>query len=315
MMKAITNLVSKLPLKGLLRNMGVVLLVILSLALSGCVSEGILAPKGQVAIAEHRLIFFAVGLMLIVVIPTIFMALFFGWRYREKTQNNAKYEPEWRHNTLLEVVWWTIPCIIILILGTVTWKTTHSLDPFKPLDSQEAPVTIEVISLDWKWLFIYPDYKIATINYLCIPTGRPINFKITAAAPMNSFIIPQLGGQIYAMTGMTTQLHLYTDTPGSYRGFGANYTGIGFAGMQFVTEATSPDKFNSCVKKIQETPDTLTSDVFWKQLVPQSTDDPVRYFGSVEPGLFDKIVMSYMMPGMGDNAVPDEHAVMNQSNH
>jgi cytochrome o ubiquinol oxidase subunit 2 len=315
MIKPISNLVSRLPVKALLRNLSVVLLVILSLALSGCNSEGILAPKGQIAFAEHKLIFFSIALMLIVVIPTIFMALWFGWRYREKTQNNAKYDPEWTHSTLLEVVWWGIPCIIILILGTVTWKTTHSLDPFKPLDSKEKPVVIEVVSLDWKWLFVYPEYKIATVNYLRIPTGRPINFKITAAAPMNSFIIPQLGGQIYAMTGMTTQLHLHTDIPGSYRGFGANYTGLGFADMQFVAQATSPEDFTLWVKTVQNKPDILTADVFWNKLVPQSTQDPVQYFGNVTPGLFDDIVMSYMMPGMRPNVAPDEHAVMNQSNH
>lgn len=300
-------------MKAIIKNVSLIFLVILSLALGGCHSEGILAPKGEIAFAEYKLIFFAIGLMLIVVIPTIFMALYFGWRYREK--NNAHYAPEWRHNTLLEVVWWGIPCIIILILGTVTWKTTHSLDPFKPLNSQEKPVLVEVVSLDWKWLFIYPEYKIATVNYLRLPTGRPIDFKITAAAPMNSFVIPQLGGQIYAMTGMTTQLHLITDIPGSYRGFGANYTGVGFAGMQFTTDVSSPEDFADWVKTAQKKPDSLTPDVFWNRLVPPSTENPVAYFGKVSPGLFDDIVMSYMMPGMGDNARPNTHTITNPINH
>ncbi len=313
-MKSVINLASRLLNNRVLRNINFALIAMMAFFLSACHSgNGALRPRGPVAASELHLIRFAVELMLIVVIPTIFMAFWFGWRYREK--NNRKYTPEWKHSTLLEVVWWAIPCIIIAILATVTWKTTHELDPFKPLSSQEKPVTIEVISLDWKWLFIYPDYKIATVNYLCIPTGTPINFKITAAGPMNSFIIPQLAGQIYAMTGMTTQLHLIADVPGSYRGFGANYTGVGFAGMTFVAEATSSEKFNSCVKRIQENPDRLTPDVFWNQLVPQSTNDPVRYFGSVEPGLFDAVVMSYMMPSMKDNVAPDEHVVMNQSNH
>ena len=313
-MKSVINLVSKLLNNRMLRNINFALIAVMAFFLSACHSgNGALTPRGPVAANELYLIRFAVELMLIVVIPTIFMAFWFGWRYREK--NNRKYTPEWTHSTLLEVIWWAIPCIIIVILGTVTWKTTHELDPFQPLNSQEKPVEIEVISLDWKWLFIYPEYKIATVNYLCIPTGKPINFRITAAGPMNSFIIPQLGGQIYAMTGMTTQLHLQADAPGSYRGFGANYTGIGFAGMTFVAEATSQDKFNSCIKRIQETPDRLTADVFWSQLAPQSTNDPVRYFGSVEPGLFDAVVMSYMMPGMmKDRVGSDEHTVMNQSN-
>lgn len=300
-------------IKAITKNMSVVLLVAMTFFLNGChFDSGALAPRGPIAASELHLVCFAVELMLIVVIPTIFMALWFAWRYRAK--NNAKYSPEWKHSTLLEIVWWSIPCIIILILGTVTWKTTHSLDPYKPLDSQKKPIVVEVISLDWKWLFIYPEYKIATVNYLRIPTDTPIDFKITAAAPMNSFIIPQLGGQIYAMTGMTTQLHLSADVPGSYRGFAANYTGVGFAGMQFVVDATSQENFTGWVKTTQESPDKLTSEVFWNQLAPQSANIPVHYFGSVETGLFDDVIMSYMMSGMKDNTAPDK-PVINQSNH
>jgi cytochrome o ubiquinol oxidase subunit 2 len=155
---------------------------------------------------------------------------------------------------------------------------------------------VEVVSLDWKWLFIYPEYKIATVNYLKIPAGTPINFRITAASPMNSFIIPQLGGQIYAMTGMTTQLHLLADAPGVYRGLATNYTGVGFAGMHFDTEAVSPEHFSSWVKTVQETPEQLTSAVFWDSLMPKSIDAPVSYFGHVDDGLFDNIIMHYMMP-------------------
>lgn len=314
MMKAIIGLISKLPIKGMFRNMSVVLLMMMTLVLGGChFNSGALAPRGPIAASELHLIGFAVELMLIVIIPTIFMALWFAWRYREK--NNAKYTPEWTHSTALEIVWWSIPCAIILILGTVTWKTTHSLDPFKPLDSQKKPIVVEVISLDWKWLFIYPEYKIATVNYLRIPTDTPINFKITAAAPMNSFIIPQLGGQIYAMTGMTTQLHLIADVPGSYRGFGANYTGVGFAGMEFVADATSQENFTRWVAAIQSAPDKLTLDAFWNQLAPQSTNNPVHYFGSVEPELFDNVIMSYMMPGTRRNIAADKLAVLNQSKH
>jgi cytochrome o ubiquinol oxidase subunit 2 len=251
--------------------------------------------------------------MLIVVIPTIVLALCFGWYYNAK--RGKKHTPEWKHSYLLEAIWWTIPCIIILILGTVTWKTTHTLDPFKPLNSNKKPVVIEVVSLDWKWLFIYPEYKIATINYLRIPTNTPIDFKITAAAPMNSFVIPQLGGQIYAMTGMTTQLHLMADTAGSYRGFAANYTGRGFAGMNFVAQATSAEDFTSWVKTTQKMPDSLTTDVFWNRLVPPSTDNPVSYFGKVEDGLFDGIVMHYMMPMPEHSAGHDTPVPANESKH
>jgi cytochrome o ubiquinol oxidase subunit II len=285
------------PGNRMMRHGGIILLAIVLLLLSGCHS-GAIAPKGKVATEELKLIIFSVELMLLVVIPVILMACWFGWRYREG--NNGTYTPEWKHSTVLEIVWWSIPCIIILILGTVTWKTTHSLDPYKPIDSQTQPVVIEVVSLDWKWLFIYPESQIATLNYLKIPAGTPINFKITAASPMNSFIIPQLGGQIYAMTGMTTQLHLIADAPGSYRGLATNYTGIGFAGMTFTTDVISPEEFTIWVKSAKNSPDRLNSSVFWDQLVPKSSNDPARQFGSVEAGLFDSIIMHYMMPG-GDH--------------
>lgn len=293
MMKTIFKIVSAPPCKPILKSGAAILTALIALLLSGC-DTGALAPKGEIAAAELKLILFSAKLMLLVVIPVILMALWFGWRYREG--NNAKYTPEWKHSTPLEIIWWSIPCIIILILGTVTWITTHNLDPYKPLNSKVKPLMVEVVSLDWKWLFIYPEYKIATVNYLRIPVGTPVNFKITAASPMNSFIIPQLGGQIYAMTGMTTQLHLLADELGVYRGLATNYTGVGFAGMHFDTEAVSPANFSAWVKATQETPDPLTSTVFWNRLMPKSIDAPVSYFSHVDDGLFDEIIMHYMMP-------------------
>lgn len=286
---------SRSPFLRMFRHASVVILVLTTIVLTGCHS-GAIAPRGQIAAEELKLIIFSIELMLLVVVPVIVMACWFAWRYREG--NNAKYTPEWSHSTLLEIIWWSIPCTIILILGTATWKTTHSLDPYKPIDSLIKPVEVEVISLDWKWLFIYPESQIATLNYLKIPAGTPINFRITAASPMNSFIIPQLGGQIYAMTGMTTQLHLIADAPGNYRGLATNYTGMGFAGMNFNTEVTSPEEFTRWTNTVKNAPVKLTSAVFWEQLVPKSIDDPQRHFGSVETGLFDSIVMHYMMPSV-----------------
>ncbi len=293
MIKPISKGVPRLSGGTILANASVALLAMTLLLLTGCHS-GAVSPQGPIAAAELNLMIFAIKLMLLVVIPVIFMACFFAWKYREG--KNSKYTPEWSHSTMLELVWWSIPIIIILILGTVTWITTHSLDPYKPIDSDKTPVTVEVVSLDWKWLFIYPELKIATVNYLKLPVGTPINFRITAASPMNSFIIPQLGGQIYAMTGMTTQLHLLADKPGTYRGLATNYTGIGFAGMHFDTDVTTPEEFLSWVDTVKQKPTNLTSAVFWDQLMPQSIDDPAGYFGSVEDGLFDNIVMHYMMP-------------------
>lgn len=291
--KLISGLVSDSPFKHMLRSVNALVLTVILCVLSGC-DSGALAPKGMIAAEELKLIMLSAGIMLLVIIPVIFMAIWFAWRYREG--KNAKYTPEWTHSTILEIIWWGIPIIVILILGTITWYTSHSLDPYKPIESKTKPVTIEVVSLDWKWLFIYPEQKIATVNYLKLPVGTPVNFKITAASPMNSFIIPQLGGQIYAMTGMTTQLHLIADVPGVYRGLATNYTGIGFSGMHFDTDVTSPEQFDDWVKSVKALPEQLTSTMFWEQMMTKSMDEPVHYFGRVDEGLFDEIVMHYMMP-------------------
>ena len=269
--------------------------------MAGCTS-GVLNPKGEISAYELKLLVFSILLMLIVVLPVIFLTFWFAWRYRA-TAKKSKYRPEWCHSTLLEAVWWTIPCIIILVLAVVTWVSTHKLDPYRPLDSDKEPITIQVIALDWKWLFIYPDDKIASINYLEIPINRPINFKVTSAAPMNSFIIPELGGQIYAMTGMTTKLYLIADEKGYYRGFSANYTGAGFAEMQFYVKATTEEGFDKWIQKVKQAPKALTWAVFWNELAKPSIDNPTTYFGRIEEDLFSDIVMSYMMPGFESSGV------------
>ncbi|MFZ9035362.1 MAG: ubiquinol oxidase subunit II [Francisellaceae bacterium] len=267
------------------------------LALAGC-DSGLLGAKGVISVYQQKLLLFAFLLMLVVVIPVFFLTFWFAWRYRASNKN-AKYRPNWAHSTTLEIIWWTIPCIIIVILALVTWFTTHKLDPYRSLDSKVKPVTIEVIALDWKWLFIYPEEKIATVNYIEIPVNTPINFKITSAAPMNSFIIPQLAGQIYAMTGMETQLHVMANETGKYRGFSANYTGRGFAEMQFYAKATSEQDFDNWIAKVKTTPTVLTMTAF-DMLKKPSVANPVTYYGSVEKGLFNDVMMSYMMPPMAD---------------
>ncbi|MBK2123662.1 ubiquinol oxidase subunit II [Fangia hongkongensis] len=276
--------------------------------LAGC-DSGMIDPQGPVASYELKLLIFATVLMLIVVIPVIFLTLWFAWRYRASA-TDSKYKPEWSHSTKLEIIWWAIPCVIILILAIVTWVTTHKLNPYKPLDSDKKPVEIQVIALDWKWLFIYPEYKIATVNYIEIPTHRPINFKISSAAPMNSFLIPQLGGQIYAMTGMTTQLHLLASNEGKYRGFSANYTGTGFAHMEFYAKATSEEGFNKWVKQVKASQKDLTWNYFWDHLVKRSIDNPVTYYGTVDKNLFQDVVMSYMMPDYKPGMMMHHHMHM-----
>ncbi|KAA1337032.1 ubiquinol oxidase subunit II, partial [Escherichia coli] len=191
-----------------------------TLMLGGC-DMVLMNPKGAIGVEQKTLILTAFGLMLIVVIPAIVMAIIFALRYREANKS-ATYRPNWAHSNKIELVVWTVPILIIITLATITWKTTHELDPYKPLDSDVKPVTIEVISLDWKWLFIYPEQGIATVNEIVFPKDVPINFKITSDSVMNSFFIPQLGGQIYAMAGMQTKLHLIANSAGKYDGFSAS---------------------------------------------------------------------------------------------
>lgn len=294
--------------KNSLAKLSVTSLILLPAILLGGCSSGVLDPQGPIAHHELRLLIFAILLMLIVVIPVIFLTFWFAWRYRDSA-TKSKYRPNWSHNTVLEIIWWAIPCVIILILGIVTWITTHSLNPYKTLESDKAPIEIEVVALDWKWMFIYPQYDIATVNKIVIPVGHPINFKITSVAPMNSFFIPQLGGQIYAMTGMITKLHLLASNPGMYRGFSANYTGEGFAHMQFYADATSEADFDKWMTKLKTAKKKLTWDYFWGHLVKRSINDSVTYYGQVDKNLFNDIVMYYMMPNYKPDIMGHMHHI------
>ncbi|MGF6916139.1 ubiquinol oxidase subunit II [Paraburkholderia sp. 40] len=271
----------------------------LILLLSGCSNLDILNPKGSVGLAERDLIATSVWAMLIVVVPVILMTLFFAWRYRA-SNSNAEYRPGWTHSTAIEVAVWTIPALIILFLAVLTWKSTHELDPYRPLESQVKPINVEVVALDWKWLFIYPDLGIASVNQLAIPVGTPVNFRITSDTVMNSFFIPQLGGQIYAMAGMQTRLHLIADHAGDYAGTSANFSGKGFSDMKFRTLATSPEDFNAWVAKVRASSDRLDMDRYHAVSEP-SEKDPVRYFSTVDPKLFNNIIARYNNGNVIDN--------------
>jgi cytochrome o ubiquinol oxidase subunit 2 len=261
-----------------------------SLCLSGCKLE-VLDSKGSIGKAEASLIALSTYTMLLVVIPVILMTLFFAWRYRASNKN-ATYAPKWTHSTAIEIVVWAIPAVIILYLGILTWKTTHELDPYKPLQSEVKPINVEVVALDWKWLFIYPDLGIASVNQLAIPVGTPVNFRITSDSVMNSFFIPQLGGQIYAMAGMQTKLHLQADHVGDYAGISANYSGQGFSDMKFRALAMSSADFDAWQKKVKTAPARLDMDVYAGVAKP-SEKDPVKYFSTVDPKLFNNIVGKY----------------------
>lgn len=265
----------------------------LMLLLSGC-KMVILNPKGAIAADEKELLITAMLLMLIVVIPVIVLTLVFAWRYRA-SNTAAKYAPDWAHNTALEVVWWTIPCIIIGILAVITWISSHRLDPYRPLDIKGKPLTIQAISLEWKWLFIYPEQHIATINFVQFPAQVPIRFLITSDAPMNSFQIPQLAGQIYAMAGMQTKLNLIANETGDFTGLSTNYSGLGFSNMKFAVRATSTEEFNQWVKSVKKSPHKLTLNEYNK-LVQPTENSPVEYFSYAANDLFNNVIMKFMMP-------------------
>lgn len=253
----------------------------------------ILNPAGLIGRQELGLMQTAVLLMLIVVVPVFVITGLIVWRYRAGRQ--ARYTPDWDHSVALELVWWAIPLAIIAILAVIAWQSAHRLDPFKPLASQTKPLTVQVVALQWKWLFIYPEQGVASVNDLELPAGTPINFQITADAPMNSFWIPQLGGQIYAMPGMVTQLHLVADRPGRYNGYSANISGTGFAAMHFTATATSQADFTAWVTKLKQTAKPLSFAAYGRLAQPATASRP-SYYAGVEHSLYNDLVMKYMMP-------------------
>ena len=254
----------------------------------------VLDPKGPVALQERNLIMLAGILSLIVVIPVFALTFGFAWRYREGN-TKAKYSPELDHSRVAETIWWLIPSALILTLSIVAWNSSHQLDPFKPLASSTPPITIQVVALDWKWLFIYPQQHIATVNFFQFPKQTPVNFEVTSDAPMNSFWIPQLGGQIYAMPGMSTQLHLMASENGSFNGSSANISGSGFAGMTFTATSSSQVDFNRWVDSVRRSPSSLTAAAYSKLAQP-STSNAVAYYAADDAGLYDSVINKYMLP-------------------
>lgn len=263
------------------------------LLLSGC-NWALFDPQGPIGQAEKSLIFTAVLLMLIVVVPVIVLTLVFAWHFRASNKK-AVYRPDFHHSTPIEIIVWVIPCLIILGLGILTWKTTHALDPYKPLVAQnnEKPVKVDVIALDWKWLFVYPDLHIASVNELAMPVGTPVDFRITSATVMNAFFIPQLGTQIYAMGGMQTQLHLVADHAGNYHGLSANFSGDGFSGMTFQALAMDKAGFDAWVQKVHAASQTLDKQSY-AQLSKPSENVPVTYFGTVNGNIFDDQISAFI---------------------
>ena len=258
----------------------------------------VLNPKGPVARSERELMIIVLLLSLVVVVPVFVLLAVFSWRYREANVK-AKYTPDWDHNSLAETIWWAIPSLIIVVLSVITWTSTHDLDPYKPLASVNPPITIQAVALDWKWLFIYPQQNIATVNQVSFPVNTPINFQISSDAPMNSFWIPQLGGQIYAMAGMSSQLHLMADSIGNFRGSSANLSGQGFAGMHFTATSTSSTDFSNWVQGVKQSPASLSLSSY-DSLARPSENNAAAYYSLASPDLYNQIMMKYMTSGMGD---------------
>lgn len=276
---------------------------LLLLPLAGCDHLELLNPKGAIGEQEKNLILIATGLMLLVVIPVMILTVVFAWRYRA-SNTKAAYAPQWAHSTKIEVVVWSIPCVIVATLAVLIWQTTHAIDPFRPLESNVQPVNVEVVALDWKWLFIYPDYGIATVNHLTVPVGTPINFRLTSASMMNSFFIPQLGSQIYAMAGMQTKLHLIADEPGIYPGRSSAFSGPGFSDMRFDTVAVPQEQFEDWVMRARSgNAPSVLDQATYRSLEQPSIKAPPKIYGSVSPGLFDSIVDRFMVGRMATAAV------------
>ena len=265
--------------------------------LSGC-DLVLLNASGDVAVQQGRLIVISTVLMLLIIVPVIALTVFFAWKYRASNKE-AEYSPEWDHSTQLELAIWAAPLIIIIALGAITWISTHTLDPYRALrriddtrtvPANAKPLVVEVVALDWKWLFIYPEQGIASVNELAAPLDRPIMFKITSSTVMNSFYIPALAGQIYAMPGMETKLHAVINKPGEFEGFSANYSGAGFSGMRFKFHGLSNEGFDEWVKKAKAGKDGELSRETYVKLETPSERDPVRHYASVAPDLYDAIL-------------------------
>ena len=256
--------------------------------IASCQQTGVLDPQGPIASAERLLLINSTAIMLVVVVPVILATLGFAWWYRSSNAR-ASHSPDESFEGRIEFVVWSIPALIVILLGGVIWIGSHQLDPRAPIPAKADPLRVDVVALDWKWLFIYPDQGIAAVNQLVIPAGTPVDFRLTSATVMNSFFIPQLGSQIYTMGGMTTHLNLLADKPGEYPGFSANYSGDGFAEMRFIAKAVPAGDFNSWVTQVRGAGSAL-DDAGYAALAKPSKAVPPGTYRSVEPNMFERII-------------------------
>jgi cytochrome o ubiquinol oxidase subunit 2 len=267
------------------------------LALTAC-GNGVLEPRGPVGAADRTLLIDSLAIMLVIVVPTIVATVGFAWWFRASNKR-ARYLPDWSYSGLIEMVVWAIPVMVVLLLGGVAWIGSHLLDPARPLESKAPALDVQVVSLDWKWLFIYPKEGVASVNDLVVPAGVPLHFTLTSSSVMNTFFIPQLGSMIYTMNGMATHLYLQADEPGVFRGLSGHYSGEGFSDMHFEVRAVSAAQFAAWVESTQAPSGPVLDATSYTALARQSINVPPMTFRSVSPDLFHDIVMLKIAPGPG----------------
>jgi cytochrome o ubiquinol oxidase subunit 2 len=254
----------------------------------------VINPSGFIALQERNLIVTAVSLMLLLAIPVLAVMFFIVWKYSGTSEKN-KYAPDWTGNIWIKSLWWAILSSYVVLFAFIVWNAAHRLDPYKQLTSSEKPITIQVVALQWKWLFIYPEQHIATVNFVQFPAHTPINFELTADAPMNSFWIPSLGGQIYAMATMETKLHLLSNKTGDFPGGAAEINGEGYAGMRFIARVSTISDFDAWVTKIKKSNNPLNQKTY-TELAKPSEDTLATSYSSVDSNLYTTIIMKDMRP-------------------
>ena len=272
------------------------ILTVVLISLAAC-HTAVLSPAGPVGEGNRIVLLDSLAIMLAIVVPTIVAILAFAYWFRA-SNIRARYLPEWAYSGRLELIVWSIPALVIFFLGGIAWISSHLLDPAEPLKSQAEPVEVQVVSLDWKWLFIYPQQNVASINHMVVPAGVPLNLKITSASVFNVFFVPRLGSMIYAMYGMTTRLNLQADRPGVYPGLSAHFSGDGFPGMAFDVHAVSPEEFTQWAAATRSSGPVLDEGAYRKLLKQSQNVSPYTY-RSVQTGLFDDIVEQRLPPGEG----------------
>ena len=273
----------------------------LGLTLAGC-GGGVFDPQGPIAAAESNILIDSIAIMLAIIVPTMIGTIVFAWWFRA-SNSKAKYRPDWAYSGRVEMVVWSVPLLTIIFLGGITWVGAHQLDPAVPIPSDKKALQVQVVALDWKWLFIYPDQHVASLNQLVVPVGTPVHFSLTSSSVWNSFFVPRLGSMIYTMKGMTTQLHLMADEEGTYHGLSTHFSGDGFADMNFDVKSVSDGAFDAWVEAARGQGPVL-DEAAYKGLLKQSTAEPPRTFREVDMDLFGKITTLKLPAGPGPSEGP-----------